>query len=179
VSQEKVRLEVPRCYLEEHLTLIKKIVPIVPTELLVNLGETGLSEWENRKSKLVLASTQEQESTLHYAAAKKCILRADADPTDIDHLARIFKAYELVTTSTTVRVSWKKTGFESCKLDDTFQLPANAGKIRDSSEFSEIWGMNFPQEWLSARRRVEKWGFMNRQFSKGRYLKTLRQKGLD
>jgi hypothetical protein len=44
VPQEKVRLEVPSCYLEEYLTLIKKIVSIVPTELLVNLDETGLSE---------------------------------------------------------------------------------------------------------------------------------------
>jgi hypothetical protein len=39
--QEKIRLEIPRCYLEEYLTLIKKIVPIVPTELLFNLDETG------------------------------------------------------------------------------------------------------------------------------------------
>jgi hypothetical protein len=45
--QEKVRLEVPRCYLEEYSTLIKQIVPIVPTELLFNLDETGLSEWQN------------------------------------------------------------------------------------------------------------------------------------
>jgi hypothetical protein len=38
-------------------------------------------------------------------AAQKYIPRADADPTDTDHLVRIFKAYELVTTSTRVRVS--------------------------------------------------------------------------
>jgi hypothetical protein len=42
--QENVRLEVPRCDLEEYLTLIKKIVPIVLTELLFNLDEIGLSE---------------------------------------------------------------------------------------------------------------------------------------
>jgi hypothetical protein len=53
-------------------------------------------------------------------AAKKYIPRADADPTDSGHLVRIFKAYELVTTSTIVRASWKKAGFEDCKLDDTF-----------------------------------------------------------
>jgi hypothetical protein len=55
--------------------------------------------------------------------------RSDADPTDTDHLVRIFKARELVTTSTTVRASWKKAGFEDCKLDDTFQLLVNDGKI--------------------------------------------------
>jgi hypothetical protein len=46
--QEKVKLEVPRCYLEEYLTFIKKIVPTVATEVLFNLDETGLSEWENQ-----------------------------------------------------------------------------------------------------------------------------------
>jgi hypothetical protein len=85
----------------------------------------------------------------------------------------------LVTTSTTVRASCKKAGFEYCKLDDTFQLLVKDGKIRDSPEFAEIWRMNFPLEALSARRRVQKWGFMNRQFFKGRYLKILRHQGLD
>jgi hypothetical protein len=64
--QEKVRLEVVRCFLEEYLTLIKKIVPIVPTELLFNLDEKGLSEWENRGRKPVFVPTQEQEFPLHY-----------------------------------------------------------------------------------------------------------------
>jgi hypothetical protein len=38
--QENVRLEVPWCDLKEYLTLIKKIVLIVPTELLFILDET-------------------------------------------------------------------------------------------------------------------------------------------
>jgi hypothetical protein len=70
--------------------------------------------------------------------AKKYIPRADADPTGTDHLARVFKAYELVTTSRTVRASWKKAGFEYYKLDDTFQLFVHDGKIRDSPEFTKI-----------------------------------------
>jgi hypothetical protein len=44
-------------------------------------------------------------------AAKKYVPRADADPTDADHLVRIFKGYEWVATSTTVKASWKKAGF--------------------------------------------------------------------
>jgi hypothetical protein len=112
-------------------------------------------------------------------AAQTYIPRADTDPTDTDHLLRIFKAYESVTTSTTVRASWKKPGLEYCKLDDTFQLLVNDGKIRDSPEFTEIWRMYFPLEGLSAHRRVQKRGFMNRQFFKGRCLKILRQQGLD
>jgi hypothetical protein len=315
VRQEKVTLEVPRSYFEEYLTLIKKIVPIIPTELLYNLDETGFSEWENRRGEPVLVPTQEQESTLHYPVdrsvrhdilfccvtaskdsycpmvitptastrkhfdtgvrhhidpiievrqpaytaaelfhryitevffpaletnpqlpgcenklcilfcdncsihcqdqllkefaeigvavvtysphkshlfqvldlvlfgrlktAKKYIPRADADPTDTDHLVRIVKTYELVTASTRARSPWKKAGFESCKLDDTSQLLIYNGKIRDSPEFAEIWRMTFPLEGLSARRIVRKWGFMSRQFFKGRYLKILRQQGLD
>jgi hypothetical protein len=86
VPQEKVRLEVPCCYLEEYMTLIKKIVPIVPTELLFNLDETGLSEWKNRRSKPILVLTQEQESALHYPVDRSvrhhallCSLTASGD----------------------------------------------------------------------------------------------------
>jgi hypothetical protein len=111
--------------------------------------------------------------------AKKYIPRADADPTDTNYLVRIFKAYELVTTSRTVRISWKKAGLGYCKLDDPFQVLLNDGKIPDLPEFAEIWHMNFPLEGLSAGRRIEKSDFMNRQFFKGRYLKILRQQGLD
>jgi hypothetical protein len=68
--QEKVGLEVPRYYLEEYLMLTKNIVPIVPTELLFDLDETRLSEWENRRSKPVLVPTQQQESTLHYPVGR-------------------------------------------------------------------------------------------------------------
>jgi hypothetical protein len=68
-------------------------------------------------------------------AAKKYIPRVDVDLTDTDHFVRIFKADELVTTNTIVRASWKKAGFEYCKLDDTFQLLVNNKKIRDSPIF--------------------------------------------
>jgi hypothetical protein len=89
-------------------------------------------------------------------AAKKYIPRADADLTDTDHLVRIVKANELVTTSTMGRASWKKAGFEYCKLDDTFPLLVNDGKVLDLQEFAEIWHLNFPLEGLSARRRAQK-----------------------
>jgi hypothetical protein len=112
-------------------------------------------------------------------AAEKYIPRADADLTDTDHLVRIFKGYELATTNTTVRASWRKGGFDYCKLDYTFQVLVNDGKIRDSLESTGIWRMTFPLERLSGRRRGQKWRFMNMQFSKGRYPKILRQQGLD
>jgi hypothetical protein len=80
--------------------------------------------------------------------------RNDADPAEIDHVARIFTASEKATTSTTVRVSWIKAGFEECKRDDIFYLVANDEKILNSPEFSEISRVDYPIEALSGRRRA-------------------------
>jgi hypothetical protein len=49
----------------------------------------------------------------------------------------------------------------------------------DVSRFAEIWRMNFSMKGLSARQRVQKFGFVNRQFFKGKYLKIFRQQGPD
>jgi hypothetical protein len=49
---------------------------------------------------------------------KKYVQRSDADPADIEYLVRLFNADEMVATSTTVRGSWQKAGFEYCKRDD-------------------------------------------------------------
>jgi hypothetical protein len=52
--QELPQLQIPRRYLNEYIALIQKYLPIVPAELIFNLDETGLSNWEERKRKLVL-----------------------------------------------------------------------------------------------------------------------------
>jgi hypothetical protein len=98
---------------------------------------------------------------------QKIYPKNDTDTAGIDHVVRIFKAYELVTTRATVRASWAKAGFEYCKRDDRYYLLVNDEKIREMSEFSEVWCINFPIEGLSARRRAQKWGFVNVPFSKG------------
>jgi hypothetical protein len=66
VLWEQVRLEVVCCYLDNYSTLIKKTILSVLTELIFNLDETGLSDWENRKTKPVLVPTGKEESTSHY-----------------------------------------------------------------------------------------------------------------
>jgi hypothetical protein len=66
VPQEQLRLEVPRCYLDEYITLLKKIIPIVPSELVFNFDETGFSDWEDRKIKPILVPAAKEDSTLHY-----------------------------------------------------------------------------------------------------------------
>jgi hypothetical protein len=68
-----------------------------------------------------------------------------------------------------------KAGFEYCKRGEAFYLLFNNGKIGELSECSEIWHTNFPIEELSAQRRAQKLGFMNRQYFTVRYLKILKQ----
>jgi hypothetical protein len=53
-------------YLDNYISLINKIVPIVQTEVVYNLGETRLSDWENLNSKPVLVPAAKKDSTLHY-----------------------------------------------------------------------------------------------------------------
>jgi hypothetical protein len=50
----------------EYITLLKKIIPIVPSKLVFNFDEKQLSDWEDRKIKPVLVPAAEEDSTLHY-----------------------------------------------------------------------------------------------------------------
>jgi hypothetical protein len=69
--QENVRLKVPYEYLDQHIRLIKKYVPLAPTELLFNIDESSFSDWEERKPKCVMIPTEARETTLHYPASRK------------------------------------------------------------------------------------------------------------
>jgi hypothetical protein len=82
---------------------------------------------------------------------------------------RIFKAYETVTTSTMGRSCWEKAGFEYAKMGEVFHLVVNDGKIRESSDFLEVWRINYPLEDLSCRRREQKWGCLNIDFFPAKY----------
>jgi hypothetical protein len=69
--QKDVRLEVLNEYLVQYIRLIKELVPLVPTELLFNIDESGFSDWEERKLKCVLMPTEARETTLDYRASRK------------------------------------------------------------------------------------------------------------
>jgi hypothetical protein len=58
-------------------------------------------------------------------SAKKYLPGCDRAPTSIDHIIRMFKAYETVTTSTMVRSGWEKAGFEYAKMGKVFHLVVN------------------------------------------------------
>jgi hypothetical protein len=62
--QELPRRQVPRSYLDRDLALIKSWIPIVAVELIFNLDETGLSDWEERKAKSVLVPTTVENAAL-------------------------------------------------------------------------------------------------------------------
>jgi hypothetical protein len=47
--QENVRLEVLHEYSGQYIRLVKELVPLVLTELLFNIDESGFSDWEERK----------------------------------------------------------------------------------------------------------------------------------
>jgi hypothetical protein len=295
--QELPRRQIPRVYLERYLDLIKIWVPLVPAELIFNMDETGLSDWEERKPKPVLVPATMEDTTFHYPvdrgirhqtllccvsasgdaycpllvcsraeassvfemgvredidlkikiqpspyinkelfleylrdafiptvesnrqlpgcqgkpailfcdncsshcsedilkelsahgillltypphsshvfqvldvllfgnlkSAKKYLPRDTSASPIVDHVLRVFRAYEQVTTSTTVRASWQKAGFGFVRRDGTYYLWVDEAKIRGSPEFSEIWNIDYPEEALPMRRRQQKWGWLN------------------
>jgi hypothetical protein len=59
--QESQRLEIPRCFLEQTLACISQFVQDRPTELVFNLDEVGISEWEDRKPKKAIVSISMRE----------------------------------------------------------------------------------------------------------------------
>jgi hypothetical protein len=64
--QKHVKIQVPRCWLDNYTQLIKTYVPKIPAELTLNIDETGLSDWAERKEKMVLVPCAHIDSTLHY-----------------------------------------------------------------------------------------------------------------
>jgi hypothetical protein len=100
---------------------------------------------------------------------KKYLPRNGQASASIDHIIWIFKAYETVSTSTMVRGYWEKAGLEDAKTGEAFHLLVNDGKIRESTDFLEVWRINHPLGDLSSRRREQKWGCLNIDFFTAKY----------
>jgi hypothetical protein len=56
--QELPRLQTLRRYLQGYIDLLRAYVPLIPSQLIFNLNETGLSDWEERKPKPVLITSE-------------------------------------------------------------------------------------------------------------------------
>jgi hypothetical protein len=66
--EELPRLQIPGYCMDQCIPLIKAWAPLVPAELIFNLDETGLSDWEERKPKPALIPTDLRDSHFHYPA---------------------------------------------------------------------------------------------------------------
>ena len=298
--QEELRLKVPRTYLIEFMNLVEKIITIVPADLVYNIDETGLSDWENRKPKTVIIPKDLENEDLHYPVNrgirhitlvvtisgggdayfplivtsdsslehifdhgvrrdvdlsihvgdssyitkdvfkdhiinkfipqvendriscgsesllavlffdncsshlddellrilaanniivitypphcshifqvldlllfgvlkihKKHIPKDETISPKIDHLLRIFKAYEMSTCSCTVRSSFEKAGFKYFQKNGKNFMKFDRSKIENSSGFKEIWNIDYPEAKVSTRRRNQKRGWVNKEY---------------
>jgi hypothetical protein len=55
-EEEESWLEVPRICLDETMRRMDEAVHMRPSDLVLNMDEVGISEWENRKSTRVVVS---------------------------------------------------------------------------------------------------------------------------
>jgi hypothetical protein len=76
-----------------------------------------------------------------------------------------------VAIGTTVRACWKKAGFTYQRRDGTFYLAMHQGKIRTAPDFQKIWKRDYLIGNLSARRKSQKWGWLNQGFFRTKYNK--------
>jgi hypothetical protein len=64
--QKAHRLEDPPCFLDETVPCITQFIHGLPTELVFNLAEVGISDWEDRTSKSVNVPKAMRSQTIHY-----------------------------------------------------------------------------------------------------------------
>jgi hypothetical protein len=65
-SQEAQRLEVPCCFLDEVVRCLTQFVQGCVAELVFNLDEVGISEWEDRTTKKVIIPVSARDRTIHH-----------------------------------------------------------------------------------------------------------------
>jgi hypothetical protein len=68
--QEEARREVPRVFLDETICCLREYVQGMKAELVFNLDEVGLSEWEDRKDKRVIVPMKMDSQTIHHRASR-------------------------------------------------------------------------------------------------------------
>jgi hypothetical protein len=67
----------------------------------------------------------------------------DTLPVVLDHILRLFRAYETTTPSTPIRAPWNKTGLDYERQGGAIDLAINESAIRQSPEFREIWAFDY------------------------------------
>lgn len=57
---------VPRHYLSKYLNLVEKVIQITPADLVSNIDESGLSDWEEREPKTIIVPSEIDNEDLYY-----------------------------------------------------------------------------------------------------------------
>jgi hypothetical protein len=78
----------------------------------------------------------------------------------VDHVLRVFRAYERATASTTIRTSWLKTGFNYETRDAATYLIVNETKIRQGDAFPEVWLLYYHPLRTSKKKSYQSWGWI-------------------
>jgi hypothetical protein len=76
----------------------------------------------------------------------------------MDHVLRLFRAYEQATASRTIRASWMKIGFDYETRDAATDLIVNETKIRQGDAFCEGWLFDYHPLRISKKRASQRWG---------------------
>jgi hypothetical protein len=93
--------------------------------------------------------------------AKKYQRRDDSLASNIDHVLRLFRAYEIAPTSTTIKSSWARTGFGYQARNITLYLVVKEDRIKAADGFREVRQFDCHPNRLSQRRAAQKWGWIN------------------
>jgi hypothetical protein len=64
--QEAQCLEVPYCFLDETVQFITQFAQAYPSELVFNLDEVGIADWEDQTAKVVIVPKSMCEQMIHH-----------------------------------------------------------------------------------------------------------------
>jgi hypothetical protein len=68
--QEEPRLQVPRIFLNETISCMNEAVQGCPADLVVNLDEVGISDWEDRKPKKAVIPITATSHLIHHRVSR-------------------------------------------------------------------------------------------------------------
>jgi hypothetical protein len=68
--QEKPRVQVPRIFLEETISSMYETLQGCPADLVFNLDEVGISDWEDRKPKKVVVPITVADHNIHHRISR-------------------------------------------------------------------------------------------------------------
>jgi hypothetical protein len=68
--QDEPRLQVPRIFLNETISCMNEAVQGCPADLVFNLDEVGISDWEDRKPKKVVIPMSTTSPSIHHCVSR-------------------------------------------------------------------------------------------------------------